>query len=608
MRSFPGLVIGTAGHIDHGKTSLVRALTGVDTDRLAEEKKRGISIDLGFAHLTLADGRQISFIDVPGHERFVKNMVAGAAGVEAILLVVAANDSVKPQTREHFDICRLLGIRDGIIVLTKIDLASPEQRSAACEDIRKLCAGSFLDNAPIVEVSAITGEGLGTLKQTLAELGQRLKPRNDAGLLRLPVDRSFALKGFGTVVTGTMWNGTLGTGETVEIHPGKRKARVRGLQVHGQPVSMARAGQRTAVNLTGVDHSEVRRGFMLTAPAAFEPRKMIDVAIDWLPEAGIPAKRKQVLFHAGTAEVPALLKVLDRGEHHSSSLARLWLAQPVLVLPGDRFVLRSPSPLETVAGGSVIDAFPPARLSRGKTIARLKALSEADIPTRLEILVEESAKGRMVAGLARSTGLGEEMVKSLVGNSAKLAFIESAQSVVSRRWIAREREKVVAWLREFHRNNPAAAGAPIAQARLNLEPQLATAVFQDFAAVRIQGDLVALAEHKPTISATEAQALSNIENAFRKAGFQPAAPLEILRTASADVKTARGLLEALIKSQKLVRVSEDLVFHSDVVSHIRKSLAPHKGRKFSVPEFKEWTHVSRKYAIPLLEYLDRQHV
>lgn len=607
MRPPGGLVIGTAGHIDHGKTSLVRALTGMETDRLEEEKRRGISIDLGFAHLTLADGRRISFIDVPGHERFIKNMLAGAAGIEAVLLVVAADESVKPQTREHFEICRLLGIEHGLVVLTKIDLPSAEQIARATRDIEALCASSFLAGAPIVPVSAMTGEGIAALKEAIANLADNVAPRESTGLMRLPIDRSFALKGFGTVVTGTMWNGALRVADTVEIYPAKQVARVRGLQVHGTQVSTAAAGQRTAVNLSGVDHDEIRRGFVLAARGELDSSKLLDVSIQWL-ETDIPMRRTQVLFHCGTAETPAWLKVLERGDAGNPSFARLWLTDPILALPGDRFVLRRPSPAQTIAGGKIVDAFPPARLNRNRTIARLHALAEGGLAKRIEILVQESSNGRRIGDLVRMTAMPADLLKALIQGNSALVLIESAQRVVTKLWIEKARERILRFLSEFHAKNPAALGAPVALARLNLDASLAAAVFDGFSGVRITGDMVALATHKAQVNAEDTQALLRMEQAFRQAGVQPPLASEVLRSAGADAKKNRGLLEALIKTQKLVRVSEDLIFHADVLAHIRKLLASHKGGRFSVPEFKEWTQVSRKYAIPLLEYLDRQHV
>jgi selenocysteine-specific elongation factor len=608
MSGAHGFVIGTAGHIDHGKTAVIHALTGIDTDRLAEEKRRGISIDLGFAHLALPDGRDISFIDVPGHERFVKNMLAGAAGIQAVLLVVAADESVKPQTREHFDICRLLGIKHGIIVLTKADLASPDQIAETTEDIKTLCAGSFLEHAPIVTVSAYTGRGLSDLKNAIAHLADEARSQDEEGLARLPIDRSFTLKGFGTVITGTMWSGRLAAGDTVQIHPSKREARVRGLQVHGNKVEVAVAGQRTAVNLAGVDHLEIRRGCVLTHRDGLEATKLIDVCVDWLQGIAVPEKRELFLFHSGTAETSASLKVLKRGRASSKTFARLWLGEPTLAVPGDRFVIRKPSPTQTVGGGSIIDTFPPARLNRVRTLARLELLAQADSAKRVAFLIEEGANGQALADLVRFTGLRADVVKSLIGRNPRLVFVDHAQRAVSKLWIEQTREKVLAWLRDFHAKNPAAPGAPIALARSHLEPSLATIIFEGFSAVRVRGDVVALATHSVQVSSDDTQALSKIERGFRQAGFQPPPPSEILRSAGLDEKKGRGLLEALIKTQKLVRVSEDLIFHCDVFAHIRKSLASQKGRKFSVPEFKEWTHVSRKYAIPLLEYLDRQHV
>jgi selenocysteine-specific elongation factor len=602
-----GIIVGTAGHIDHGKTSLIRALTGIDTDRLAEEKKRGISIDIGFAHLTLPDGRRISFIDVPGHERFIKNMLAGAGGIQAVLLVVAADEAVKPQTREHFEICRLLGVQHGIVVMTKSDLVAAERMREACDQAKALCAGSFLDGAPILPVSAITGAGLGELKRELGRVAERAPERDAGGLARLPIDRSFALKGFGTVVTGTLWSGGLRTGDTVQIHPFNAEARVRGLQVHGQPVDVALAGQRTAVNLAGIDHADIRRGFELTHKDGLETTRVVDVSIDWLDAEDIPHARAQFLFHIATAEIPVMLKVLSM-EMPSRTLARLRLAEPVIALPGDRFIVRRPSPGQTVGGGFVIDAFPLVRFNRSKTIARLERMVQADFARRLEILIEESATGRLVTELVRLTGrpLGE--IRAVLASNPKLATDPAGQRVVTAAWIAERRKQLQNWLTAYHAKNPSAAGAPIALARLGLDAALAQMVFHGAPAIRVERDLVSLATHKAQFSDPEMQAMARIERAFRDAGIQPAAPPDVLAAAKINGPNARGLLEVLIKSQKLVRVSPDLVFHADVIAHIRKSVSAHKGRRFSVPEFKEWTQISRKYAIPLLEYLDHQRV
>jgi selenocysteine-specific elongation factor len=599
------IVIGTAGHIDHGKTSLVRALTGIDTDRLAEEKRRGISIDLGFAHTSLPDGEPISFVDVPGHERFVKNMLAGAAGIEAVLLVVAADEGVKPQTREHFDICRLLGIERGVVVLTKTDIASADQVASATEAVQMLCAGSFLENAPIVGVSAVTGAGVGQLKAVLSRLANGRTLRSDRGLPRLPLDRSFALKGFGTVVTGTLWSGQLRIGDMVQIYPTQKTARIRGLQTHGSSVEIARAGQRTAVNLAGVDHTEIQRGFVLSQPDTFETSAVIDLLVNWLDDADIPSGRAQFLYHSGTAEFSSTLKILSH-KGNRSTFARLWLSGPIVSATGDRFVLRRPSPAQTVAGGSIVDAFPPKRLSRSKTVSRLQKLATADLPRRIQFLTEESRAGRQIEELVRLVNAPQDTVKSLILQNPQLAFIEGAQCVVTKLWLQNRRDKLLEWLRAFHAKNPSAPGAPVAAARLGLGASLAAPVFGGMPEIRMEGDLIALAGHRIQFTDQETRALSRMEQIFRAASFQPPALMEALKTSGLDQKKARALLEVLIKQQRLVRVSEELVFHADVIAHIRKSLAAYRGRRFSVPEFKDWTQISRKYAIPLLEYLDRQ--
>lgn len=601
------VVVGTAGHIDHGKTTLVRALTGIDTDRLAEEKRRGISIDLGFAHMSLEGGGSISFVDVPGHERFIKNMLAGAGGIQAVLLVVAADESVKPQTREHFDICRLLGIEQGIVVLTKSELASPEQMEKTREDVKALCAGSFLEHAATVAVSAATGAGLDVLRRQLALLGGPAAACGSDGLARLPIDRSFALKGFGTVVTGTLRGGALQAGETVRVHPTNREARIRGLQMHGRQVDRAVAGQRCAVNLTGVDHADILRGFVLTHSEGLETTKRMGVSVDWMDAEEIPEARREFLLHVGTAEIRAVLKPVARLTE-MKTLARLWLAAPVLAAPGDRFVLRRPSPPRTVGGGFIVDAFPPARLNRAKTVARLSALLGAGLPKRIEILAQESANGRRVTELVRMTGAPAAQVRAAIRSSSSLVFDQANQRAVGRNWIEQKRREITAWLAAFHAKNPSLPGAPMTAARMGLDGELAKLVLDGAPGLRVQGDTVSLAAHRAELSGQETQALAKIEQAFRQAGFQPPPPGEVLKAAGLDSGRARGLLEGLIKSQKLVRISENLIFHAEVIAHVRKSLSQHKGRRFSVPEFKEWTQISRKYAIPLLEYLDHQRV
>lgn len=596
------LIVGTAGHIDHGKTTLIHALTGMDTDRLEEEKRRGISIDLGFAHMSAPDGGQISFIDVPGHERFIKNMLAGVGGIGAVLLVVAADEGVKPQTDEHFEICRLLQISSGLIALTKTDAATPEQIASARRSIAALVEGSFLEDAAVIPVSARSGAGMPALKEELCRLATIQKQQAADRLARLNIDRSFAAKGFGTVVTGTLLAGHLRIGDAVTIHPAGQTARIRSLQVHGGSVDAAFAGQRTAVNLTGVEHSEIERGFVLTHVNDLAPTSIMDVSVEWLGSTQPPAKREHYLLHAGSAEVPAHLKMLGTG------YARVWLSSPALLLPGDRFILRRPSPAATVGGGSVLDTFPPGRLNRAKINARLSKLEAAGWQERVALLVDESPHGRRLAELVKQTGLASELLRRHVAGTEQLLLIESAQRIFSATWLETARARLTDWLREFHVKNPSAAGAPIVQARLNLEPAVAAAVFANFHAIRVSGDTIALASHKPQSNPEHGRILAAIDQAFRQGGLQPPAPAAVLQQAGTDATKGRAFLEALIKAQRLIRVSDEIVFHADVIAKIKRSLLAQKGRRFSIPEFKEWTQVSRKYAVPLLEYLDRQHV
>ena len=603
-----GLIIGTAGHIDHGKTSLVRALTGMDTDRLAEEKRRGISIDLGFAHLVLSNGKTVSFVDVPGHERFVKNMLAGAGGIEAVLLVVAADESVKPQTREHFHICRLLGIRHGVVAVTKTDVATDEQRNNTMRDVRELCARSFLENASLVPVSALTGRGLSELTAELLRLSEMVMPRNTEGLARLPIDRSFALHGFGTVITGTLWSGRLHTGDVVELLPTKQQVRIRGLQVHGQNVSEAIAGQRTAANLAGIEHGAIQRGQVLVHPAALAANNILEVSLDWIPEFKTAKKREEVLLHLGTAEIPGILKTLRPWADGESALGRIELRQPVVALPGDRFVLRRPSPAHTIAGGSVLDPFPALRINRVRTLARLDKLRNADVATRVRVLVEDGKDGSCLTHLVRASGVPAARVRHIVESDPELLLFRNGEAIVTKTWLQEKRTRLFTWLTAFHAKHPELAGASLAASRLGLSLELASIVMAGFAPVRVQGETIALANHQARWSSGQIQMLAKLEAAFRNGGFQPPLPNEALTAAGGDPQQHRSLLESLVKGKRLVRVAPGVIFHCEAMAQIRAAVAQHRGRTFSVPEFKEWMKVSRKYAIPLLEYLDREHV
>lgn len=604
-----GVVFGTAGHIDHGKTTLVRALTGMDTDRLAEEKKRGISIDLGFADMALPNGIRVSIIDVPGHERFIKNILAGAGGIDAVLLVVAADEGLKPQTREHFEICRLLGIRDGVIVLTKADLAAPERTRAVTADVKSLCAGTFLENSACVEVSAHAGWGMDALVTELVSLARRLPPRPAQSYARLPVDRSFTMQGFGTVVTGTLIGGTLHTGDPVEVHPLRKQFRMRGIQVHKNRVQEAIAGQRTAVNLAGIEAEQIKRGSVLATPGAFESTTIFDAEVDWLEEKFVTRARQSLQLHVGCVESTVDVRLIEQIEKRKTA-TRISSRHPLLILPGDRFVLRNS--MTTVGGGRVIDPCPPIRLNRAKTCARLRKLSSASDGERLKLLVEESTQGRKIANLVKATGWTPQQIRSLAAADSGLSVCEIEQRVIGLAWLEQKREQIAGWLRAFHKQNPSAGGAAIHQVRSALmsgiEPRLTESILRSTPGVTISGETISLAEHEAKVSTAEMAVREKLEQLYRTAALAPPLMREALAGTGVSEQAARSQLEILVKAKTLVRLSSDLLVHAETIREVKESLQKRKGRRFSVPEFKEWTNISRKFAIPLLEYLDRQHV
>ena len=604
-----GIVIGTAGHIDHGKTALVRALTGIDTDRLVEEKKRGISIDLGFAHLTLSNGTHVAFVDVPGHERFIKNMLAGVGGIDAVLLVVAADEGIKPQTREHFDICRLLGIRRGIVAITKLDLVTDERLSACIQAVRDLCAGSFLERSDIVPISAHTGKGLTELKDSLARLVTSVNGRPAQSVARLPIDRSFTMQGFGTVVTGTLWSGILATGDTVEVHPERQHLRIRGLQVHGKGVPEAHAGQRTAVNLAGIEAHQLCRGFVITRKDTFDGTTLFDCAVDWLEPKYAQRTRQSLHLFIATSDVMADVRLLGP-IGNNRTFTRISVRERLITLPGDRFVLRTGS--ATVGGGGVLDAFPPVRLKRAGTVRRLQALEGSDPDVRLELLINESTRGRTASNLSRETGWTREDIEQRARKNPNLLIVEGGDRVVSRLWVERKQREILDWLKDFHSTHESLAGAPLHQLRTAtmsvFEPSLAEFLVKGIPQIVVHGETAALASHRAKLAPDDLKFREHLERMYREAGFQPPAYADAIAALKPDVNRSRAAFEALIKEKKLVRISQEFVFHADVLGHLSNSLKAHKGRSFTVPEFKEWTQISRKYAIPLLEFLDREHV
>jgi selenocysteine-specific elongation factor len=609
------IIIGTAGHIDHGKTALVRALTGIDTDRLKEEKQRGISIDLGFAHLQLSPDVRLGLVDVPGHERFIKNMLAGVSGIDLVLFVIASDESIKPQTREHFDICMLLGIRKGIVVLTKADLAQGDLLELARLEAGEFVRGSFLENAPMVAVSATTGAGLDELRAELAKLAATVPEKDASQYFRLPIDRAFAMRGFGSVVTGTLVSGAVRVDQEVELHPARQRVRVRGIQVHGADVQQATAGQRTALNIAGVDASELARGMVLAEAGRFHVTSHIDCIFELLGSAKPLKHRAPVHFHAGTAEVEAEIRRLHGGDPiapGSREYVRLVLSEPLLILPGDRFIVRMFSPVITIGGGVVLDIAAPRRVPREGQSDRLQILETAALPERIALLARESRYGIGMPELVARTGLLEADLRK-ASSAASLTVLDSPQFwLLDPGWVAAKLEALHEHLKLFHRQNPLLAGASKEELRSKFlagaPPWLLDALLARSKTLSVDAETIRLSSHKVALKQDEEEATAKIENAFRSGGLATPAVHEVLAKSGVDPARARTLLQLMLRDKRLVRVSDELVFHSSALQSLRDLLAQKKGLQFAVPEFKDWTGISRKYAIPLLEYLDRERI
>ncbi|HXB66619.1 MAG TPA: selenocysteine-specific translation elongation factor [Candidatus Acidoferrales bacterium] len=613
------IIVGTAGHIDHGKTALVKALTGIDADRLEEEKRRGITIDLGFAHLQLTPALRLGFVDVPGHERFVKNMLAGVGGIDLLLFVVAADESIKPQTREHFDICRLLGIARGVIALTKADLVDSDLVGLVRLEVEELVAGSFLEGAPIVPVSSVTGAGLDDLRRELARVAALAPEKNAAGRFRLPIDRVFSVKGFGTVATGTLISGSVAAEQMVEVYPAGRRLRVRGVQVHGSKAGRAVAGQRTAVNLADIEPAELARGDVLSEPGLFRAVKQVDCRLDLLASAKPLKHRAPVHFHSGTAEIEAEVRLLEGTvalKPGATAYVRLLLRDRArdraLLLPGDRFIIRKFSPVVTIGGGMVVDVSE-RRYRKGHDVkARLDVLGGQDTAARIGLLVREAGFGLSTAELVARTGLLEPEIASAAARAPVVTIAQPQPWYVDRAWFQATRDRLVKTVREFHQKNPLLPG----MARQDLrgrELQDAPAFLMD-ALIANSKDIVAEGEtvrsrgHKLVLKEDEEQARAAIERAFDETGLAVPSVPEVLAKSGVEAARARSLLQILLREKRLVRISEDLVFHHSAIQKLRAMLAERKGSRFGVPGFKEWTGVSRKYAIPLLEFLDREKI
>jgi selenocysteine-specific elongation factor len=616
------VILGTAGHIDHGKTSLVKALTGVDTDRLKEEKERGITIELGFTFLDLPSGIRLGIIDVPGHEKFVKHMVAGVWGIDLVALVIAADEGVMPQTREHLDICRLLRVKKGLVVLTKIDLLDRELLELVKEEVTEIVQDTFLENAPILAVSSVTGEGIPQLLSALDLLSQEIKERSYEGLFRLPIDRVFTMKGFGTVVTGTMISGSLSLGEMGQILPSGLAGKVRNLQVYGRSVEKAVAGERAAVNLQGVENQAIERGDVLIRPNTLSPTQLIDAYLEYLPNAARPLKhRTRQRFHVGTTLTNASVFLLDRDELAPGEMGfvQLRLERPVVALPQDRFVIRGSSAIQTIGGGVILDGHPDKhkRFSL-PVIADLSLLKDGTTEQALRQHIHHSGMGGItLEELLTRVEMPPSDVQSIIGQMegrGDLLFIDSEKlKVIAKGPYQELRGMALAQLGEFHQRFPMKFGLSKEELRTKLPPEVDVKLFQILISELIQSKEVILEKDKMRlsghhISSVDEKGLARrVEAAVLKGGLQPPSPKELSEEWSESEGEVRAIFEHLVHEGVLVRIKSEIYFHHVSFGRLREQLVTYlkSHQEITTPQFKEMTKASRKYAIPLIEYFDQ---
>jgi len=620
------IVLGTAGHIDHGKTTLVKALTGINTDRLKEEQLRGITIELGFAWLDLPGGLRIGIVDVPGHEKFVKNMVAGATGIDVVAMVIAADEGVMPQTREHMEICQLLGVKYGFVVLTKTDLVDDEWMELVTDDIRKFVKDTFLDNAPILPVSAATGKGIPEFIKTLDELSPKIPGRSSSGLFRLPVDRVFTMKGFGTVITGTLISGRVEVGETIMIYPSGVTSKVRGIQVHNEIVNEAVAGMRTAINFQGLDKTSVERGEVVSTPGALIPGYMLDVSLHLLKSNRKPVKnRTRVRFHTGTSEILGNLVLLDREEllPGEETVAQIRLDSPTAVVKDDRFVLRSFSPVRTIAGGQILNPVPRKhKRFKPEVTEALKNLSSLSAEELVGYYVAESGYvGVSFSDLKVMTNITEKNLDVSLQNllsKKKIVLIDKESRIfLHQAGIENLKKELHDFIDAYHKSNPLKGGMPKEELKSKLpdflNPKLFILIINQMIKdkkVALDEDMVRLEGHKISLGEDQSGIKMKIIKAYKESGLTPPYFKELVQEYKIDSARAKDVLMLLVDEGIVLKVKEDLYYHIDNINDIKNRMIEFlkKNGEMTTPQFKDMTGASRKFLIPLLEYFDSKNM
>jgi len=615
------VILGTAGHIDHGKTALVKALTGIDTDRLKEEKRRGITIELGFAHLRLPSGIVLGIVDVPGHEKFVKHMVSGAMGIDLVMLVIAADEGVMPQTREHMEICSLLKIRYGLVVITKIDLVDKDWLSLVRDDVSAFLSKTFLKDAQIVEVSSHTGEGITILLEALGELAAKAPSREPGNFFRLPVDRVFTMKGFGTVVTGTAISGQIKLGDDVTVYPKGIRRKVRGIQVHNKEVPIAGAGLRTAINLQGLEKEIINRGDVIAENDSLRPTYMVDTLLEYLNSVNKKLQsRTKVRFHYGTSEVLATVILLDRDSLSKGErcFAQFRLQKPLVFVARDRFVIRSYSPIRTIGGGSILNPLPSKKKQFSEEALReLSILSQGTDKDILEQHIKSSRfMGLDINQLCILSNLGradvEGIMKGLLRDKVIFRFDVEKELFIHIDYYHKAREKIEAALDDYHRRFPLKQGMMKEELKSRLSLVIRERLFNQIldalvkeGVIAREKDIIRLENHKVELFQDQQQVLSRIEEIYKKDGLEP----PYFKDLDKDIikKGGRDLLEVMVKDGTLIKVKEDLYFHQKPIEDLKSKLIEYIRQKgeITTPELKNLTGVSRKYTIPLIEYFDK---
>lgn len=615
------LVIGTAGHIDHGKTTLVKAITGIETDRLKEEKQRGISIELGFAPFSLPSGQRAAIVDMPGHERFIRHMVAGAFGIDMVILTIAADEGIMPQTREHMDIIELLNVRQGIVAITKTDLVDEEWLMLMEDEIRSYIDKSILKGAPLIPVSAVTGEGIDQLLGTIEAMAADIPERPAFGYARLPIDRVFTMSGFGTVVTGTLWSGQIQQGDTLELMPAKKPVKVRTLQVHNEKVNTAYAGQRVAVNLQGIEVAEIRRGYLLASSGYLTPSYRVDVRLRLLPSSPRNLKNwNRVRFHLGTDEALGRIVLLDRDEQHpgEEAYAQIVLEKPIVAYKGDPFVIRYYSPVTTIGGGTIIDANAPKQKRFKEEV--LEQLATKEEGSLYDVLLQEMRSQPehplTLSELIKKTGAKEEDIKNEL---AQLLDDEQIHDLKNGEYISQYgldmiSSKMKTTLEDYQQSYPLRPGYPKEDMRSRYFPAINGKTFNAIlkkleanGKINSSSNLLAIPGFKPEPDQGDRQLLEQMTAIMNQRLFNPPSPEELRQEAGVDEAHFQELLAYLINDQQVVKVSQDVYFSIQAIEEGKTRMDKYfrEQKEMSLATARDLFDTSRKYALPLVEYYDR---